>query len=114
MNAFSKIFPKSRRGCVSLFVWACAGVWLLQDLFVSVPLKISPETTCLTEPLTKDGKFVNYFAHMQSLAPNDPSTDKNLIRRIVRLLGPAMSPTPEMEVLFLKALDLELGCVHTK
>ncbi len=101
------MFPKSRSGRVSLFVLACAGVWFLQDLFVSVPLKISQETTSLTQPLTKDRTFVNYFAHMQSLVPKDSAADKNLIRRIVRILGPAELPTPEQEKLFLKALDLE-------
>ena len=101
------LFPKNRRGRVCLFVLACAGVWFLQDLFVSVPLKISQETTSLTQPLTKDGTFVNYFAYVQSLAPKDSASDKNLIRRIVRILGPAELPTPELETLFLEALDLE-------
>ncbi|MDO4426195.1 MAG: hypothetical protein Q4D17_10585, partial [Planctomycetia bacterium] len=92
---------------ISLCVLLCAGVWFFQDLFVSISLKISPETTLLTQPLTKDGMFVNYFAHMQSLAPKDSASDKNLIRRIVRILGPAELPTPELETLFLEALDLE-------
>lgn len=92
---------------ISLCVLLCAGVWFFQDLFVSISLKISPETTLLTQPLTKDGMFVNYFAHMQSLAPKDISTDKNLVRRIVRLLGPVKTPTPKMEALFLNALALE-------
>ena len=54
---------------ITLAVLALAG-WFF--LFRSVPLKISPETTILTEPRTEDGKWVNYRAYLISQFPTAP------------------------------------------
>lgn len=71
---------------ITLAVLALAG-WFL--LFRSVPLKISPETTILTEPLTEDGKWVDYRAYLISQFPKDGNTEKNSARGMLALFGEA-------------------------
>ncbi|MBQ9456163.1 MAG: hypothetical protein IJU53_10905, partial [Thermoguttaceae bacterium] len=71
---------------IVLFVIALAG-WFL--LFRSVPLKISPETTILTEPLTEDGKWVDYRAYLIAQFPKDGNTEKNSARGMLALFGEA-------------------------
>ena len=58
-------------------------------LFHDTPLKISKETTYITEPLTADGKRVDYFLALeQELYPPTMKTDDNGYRLIVRAFGP--------------------------
>ena len=63
-----------------LLVWAC--------LFREIPLEISKETTYITEPLTEDGKRVDYFrAIEQHFYVPEMTTDENGYRLIVRAIG---------------------------
>ena len=71
---------------ITLAVLALAG-WFF--LFRSVPLKISPETTILTEPRTEDGKWVDYRAYRISQFPKDGNTEKNSARGMLALFGEA-------------------------
>ena len=71
---------------ITLCVLALAG-WFL--LFRSVPLKISPETTILTEPRTEDGRWVDYRAYLISQFPKDGNTEKNSARGMLALFGEA-------------------------
>ncbi|MCL2304643.1 MAG: DUF1559 domain-containing protein [Planctomycetaceae bacterium] len=58
-------------------------------LFTDVPLRISTETTCLTEPLTADGKRVDYFRAIELRRyPPEMQTEDNGYRLIVQALGP--------------------------
>jgi hypothetical protein len=55
----------------------------------AVPLRISKETTYVTEPLTADGKRVDYFRAMEiRLYPPEMKTDDNAYRMILRSFGP--------------------------
>ncbi|MDO4628157.1 MAG: DUF1559 domain-containing protein, partial [Planctomycetia bacterium] len=78
-----------KRGCcytlLVLFVLVGLYAW---NLFVSVPLEISPETTVITEPLTPDGRAVDIFALMRAEYPAEMKTEKNAAREILRRLGP--------------------------
>jgi hypothetical protein len=64
------------------------------NMLRSVPLRISPETTWLTEPLTPDGRHIDYVAAFkQKLYPPEIATDENGYRLVFhhqRL--PVMSP----------------------
>ena len=71
---------------ITLCVLALAG-WFL--LFRSVPLKVSPETTILTEPLTEDGRWVDYRSYFISQFPKDGNTEKNSARGMLALFGEA-------------------------
>ncbi len=51
-----------------LAVFAVFGWW---NFFVDVPLKIRPETTVLTEPLTRNGMCVDYAAYFRTLEPKE-------------------------------------------
>ncbi|MGD9127600.1 MAG: DUF1559 domain-containing protein [Planctomycetia bacterium] len=82
------------------FWWACLlliiPLWLLIwiSFFHKVPLEISKETTYITEPLTPDGKLVDYFHAMeQEIYPPGMKTDQNGCRLIVRALGPGIDLT---------------------
>ncbi|MDO4630041.1 MAG: DUF1559 domain-containing protein [Planctomycetia bacterium] len=70
-----------------LIILALAGV-CMWNFFVSVPLKISPETTIVTEPLTADGRYIDYFSILEANYPPEMKTEKNSAREIVRRLGP--------------------------
>ena len=80
--------PK-KKGCLrkslGLSVLLALGFWW--NFFVSVPLKISPETTLLTEPLTSDGRCVDYVGYFRQNYPPEMKTDRNAARVLVRLLG---------------------------
>ncbi len=55
-----------------------------------VRITISPETTFITEPLTDDGKWIDYFkAFEDRFYPSGMKTDANGYRLIVEKLGPA-------------------------
>jgi uncharacterized protein DUF1559 len=64
-------------------------------LFRTVPLRISTETTWITEPLKSDGKQVDYFtAWERQTYPEDIATEKNGYRLIVQHLGTAPEAEP--------------------
>ncbi len=63
-------------------------VGLKRLLFQSVPLRISPETTAITEPLSSDGRRVDYFRALEMrLYPPEMQTDENGARILTRALG---------------------------
>ena len=90
------ILPKKRFGCLGRFAKYGAVLLVLLAVFVywnflrTPPLKISKETTYITEPLTSDGTRVDYFAALEKeLYPPEMKTDDNGYRLIVRALGDA-------------------------
>ncbi len=89
-----------------------AGVALLvvMTMYVNLghsrPLRISKETTYITEPLKSDGKQVDYFAAIrQATRPGNAATDENGYRLIVRHLGKG----PEAEPWYFARICEELG-----
>lgn len=78
-----------------LFWSLSIGLCVLMSLFTlwaiylrPVPLRIAKETTWLTEPLTADGKYVDYLkAWEERNYPPEMRTDENGYRLIVRSLG---------------------------
>ena len=57
------------------------------NFFRGRPLRISPETTIYTEPLTLDGKFVDYSEVIQKEYSPQMKTDKNAARAIIKAIG---------------------------
>ena len=81
------------------YVFGAIGIVLAFAVFLAVinrprPLVISPETTLLTEPLTPDGKRVDYFAWLEAQYPPEMKTDDNAARILTRLIGPGSDCTP--------------------
>jgi hypothetical protein len=73
-------------GLVAMFLVTAAGIYY--GYVTDVPLRISRETTYITEPLTADGKRVDYFAAAEQLCyPPEMATDENGFRMIVQALG---------------------------
>jgi uncharacterized protein DUF1559 len=104
--------------------WGCVGILLglivvlllttaYLCLFRSVPLRISKETTYITEPLKSNGKEVDYFAAWERVTyPEDLATPKNGYRLLVERIGfaPNMKPQACEQIrtkLGLAAADLE-------
>lgn len=58
-------------------------VWYFN--YRSIRMKISPETTVLTEPLTEDGRYVDYFSYLRSHSPAGMKSEKNAACGILRL-----------------------------
>ncbi len=92
------ILPKRRLGCLGRFARYGAVVFALLAAFVywnflrTPPLVISKETTYITEPLTADGKRVDYFAALEKeFYLPEMKTDDNGYRLIVRALGDVAS-----------------------
>ena len=88
------ILPTKRLGCLGWFAKCGAGLLVLFAVFVywnllrSPPLKISKETTYITEPLTSDGTRVDYFAVLEKrLNPVEMKSEDNGYRLVVRALG---------------------------
>ncbi len=88
------ILPKKRFGCLARFAKYGAVLLVLLAVFVywnfvrTPRLKISKETTYITEPLTSDGTRVDYFAALeQEFYRPEMKTDDNGYRLIVRALG---------------------------
>ena len=85
--------PK-KRGCLG-WLFSPRILWILIPLFLvywdvlrAVPIRISPETTYITTPLTADGCRVDYFAGLEQLLyPPEMKTDENGARLLVRALG---------------------------
>lgn len=69
-------------------------VFLYAILLYTPPLRISPETTYITEPLTEDGTRVDYFAaYERDHSPPEMKSEDNGYRLIVRALGPYRDST---------------------
>ncbi len=98
------------RGTVVLFcfflVWSVWLASLLVNVGVSRPLRISTETTYITEPLTPDGRHVDYFAAIQQrIRPDNAATDDNGFRLLVQHLG----KSPDSSVEHFEMLCNKLG-----
>ena len=84
-------------GCITI-MWVVAfvggGIFWFNGLR-EVPLSISPDTTYIIEPLTPDGKRVDYLtAYKQMVEPPNIATDDNGYRLVFQHLGDAgFSPT---------------------
>ncbi len=94
VNEAMAILPKKRLGCLRRVAKYCAVLAVLLaalaywNLLRTPRLKISKETTYITEPLTSDGTRVDYFtAFEQEFYPPEMKTDDNGYRLIVRALG---------------------------
>jgi hypothetical protein len=78
------------------------------NLFTDVPLTISKETTYITEPLTADGKWVDYFAAIeQRRYPPEMKTDDNGMRLIVRAIGADPESAPDDRAKVYEKLGLD-------
>ncbi|MBR0192544.1 MAG: hypothetical protein IJQ31_10820 [Thermoguttaceae bacterium] len=89
---------------IVLVLLALAG-WFF--LFRSVPLKVSPETTLLTEPLTEDGRLVDYASWLAAQFPKDGNTAKNSARGMLELFGPGLYDVRNFKPEHWKLLGLE-------
>ena len=101
VNQAMAILPKWRLGCLRRVAKYVAVLALLLAVFVywnllrTPRLKISKETTYITEPLTPDGMRVDYFAaYEQEFYPPEMKTDDNGYRLIVRALGDVADHQP--------------------
>jgi hypothetical protein len=80
----------------SLLVAGVLDASLLVNLTVSRALRISTETTFITEPLTSDGKNIDYFAAIQQrIRPDNAATDDNGYRLLVQHLGKSPDSSAE-------------------
>jgi hypothetical protein len=98
------ILPKKRLGCLGRAAKYGAVLLVLLTVFIywnflrTPPLRISKETTYITEPLASDGKRVDYFAVLEKgLYPPEMKTDGNGYRLVVRSLGDAGDEPQEAE-----------------
>ena len=70
---------------IGILLFAILLGFLYANLFWSPPLRISKETTYITEPLTSDGTRVDYFAALEKdCYPPEMKTDDNGYRILVR------------------------------
>ena len=90
-------------GLAALLVSAAVYFFVLR----SVPLKISKETTYVTQPLKPGGKHVDYLAAWeQEFSPKDIATDENGYRLIVKHLGMTSDALPFQSPLICQKLGL--------
>lgn len=90
-------------GLATLLVSAAVYFFLLR----SVPLKISKETTYVTQPLKAGGKQVDYLAAWeQEFYPEDIATDENGYRLIIKHLGMTPDALPFQSPLIRQKLGL--------
>ncbi len=89
--------PKRRSGCFWRLLKAIGVLFVLLAIFIYwnflrwPELKISRETTYITEPLTADGTRVDYLAaYEREFYPPEMKTDDNGYRLVVRALGPGV------------------------
>ena len=67
----------------TLLVLISLGLFVWWNWFTDVPLKISPETSLITSPLTPDGK-VDYTTWLLSLYPEGVQTERNAAWRLMK------------------------------
>lgn len=85
-NVFSWKFY-AINGVISIIIISSVLIWYV--FFRDVPLRISPETTFITEPLTEDGTRVDYVrAYEELIHVPGTNTDDNGYRVILRRLSP--------------------------
>jgi len=78
-------------------------------LFRTVPLRISKETTRITEPLKSDGKQIDYLAAWERETYPAIATEDNGYRLIVRHLGTSPEATPWHAAQISRKLRLAAG-----
>ena len=79
------------------------------------PLRISKETTYITEPLTSDGQYVDYFAALQQeFHPPEMQTDDNGYRVVFRALGDFSNETRDFTWLQKRYEVLGLDAINDK
>ena len=81
-NTDKKKKRKRYRWIIPVLLVAAIVLTLWQMLYVSVPLKISPETTLLTEPLNGKGG-IDYEKYLNAPHPPETKTDKNGFRLLL-------------------------------
>ena len=96
--AEQKATRRRQMGCIWIAL-AMAGLLLLVTIYVftlwGASLRVSEETTYITEPLKSDGKRVDYFAAWeQETYPPNIATEENGYRLIVQHLGNAPEAPP--------------------
>ena len=100
MTPEENVKPTWKIGCWTYFcVIAFALIVLVWfNIFRSgPPLRMTKETTYITEPLTPDGRYVDYFAALeQRTYPPEMQTDENGFRVVFRAIGPLEYTTPEL------------------
>jgi len=114
MDSKPKPWGCAHYGVIAIICFAllCYVAW--ECFFKSVPLRISPETTYITEPLSANGKWVDYFRAMElKLYPAEMKTDDNGARMIVRALGIGENPTPEFAAIYYEKLGLDISVPPT-
>ncbi|MDO5581328.1 MAG: DUF1559 domain-containing protein, partial [Planctomycetia bacterium] len=74
-----RFFVRNKLLLLSLFALflIAAGIW---DFYRTIPLRISPETTGITEPRTPDGKRIDFVRYEQSFFPEGARTSENGFR----------------------------------
>ena len=114
MDSKPKPWGCAHYGVIAILCFAllCYVAW--ECFFKSVPLRISPETTYITEPLSANGKWVDYFKAMElKLYPPGMKTDENGARVLVRALGIGESTSPEFARIFYEKLGLDISVPPT-
>ena len=107
-KATSKFWKRLLQGSLILLIPLGFLAWIC--LFRDTPLEISKETTYITEPLTSDGKRVDYFRALeQKLYPPTMKTDDNGYRQIVRAFGPAVDSSSSDAAVLAKQVYEKLG-----
>ncbi|MCL2119516.1 MAG: hypothetical protein FWH27_13930, partial [Planctomycetaceae bacterium] len=78
-------------GCLA-YLWGGGAVLLILfwfNVMRSVPPRVAPEITHITEPRTPDGRFVDYMAAIEAMVyPPEMATDENGYRMVMRAIGP--------------------------
>ncbi len=98
-------------GGAGIAVMAAAAVYV--NLGPSRPLRVSKETTYITEPLKSDGKQVDYFAALQEATyPANIATDENGYRLIAKHLGKGFEGTPVHFAAVCKELGLDAHTIR--
>ncbi len=110
--------PSEHKGHRGL--WVCGGIVLLlvaatvyTNLAPSRALRVSRETTYITEPLKSDGKQVDYFAAIQqATCPANIATDDNGYRLIVQHLGRGPDSSPAQFACLCDQLGLDASAIR--
>ncbi|MDY0166505.1 MAG: DUF1559 domain-containing protein [Thermoguttaceae bacterium] len=99
------------------FCGAVVAVLVAMAMYVNLshsrPLRISRETTYITEPLKSDGKRVDYFAAIRlATRPDNAATDENGYWLLVRHLGAGPDTAPRQFALICEELGLDPSSVR--
>lgn len=80
--------PKKKRRWLRRTICAILVLLLVYVFcFREVPLRIAPETTVLTEPLTADAKRVDYFSAIEAINKPSVPPEQNGFRRVAQAAG---------------------------